>query len=608
MAGRIYNRVWVQQGIDPWDAGFGDAMKRARRYLPVAVGLGLTAGLLAGSGAALERTARGSEAFSMRVDAPAAVHDLDGEPTLRWRADVAPRAELERLEVRVDGRAVEAHKDLDGGTVEVALDPLVGQPGWHFVESTIERRGGRREVVVDPVLVGRFADRSRSDASEHACALAMTVSPELIRRVVTPMLERELLPELRKVEHLGPGVELREAELELRDDAIRFELEIAGVNTLAVSGVVAVWITEAGTLEAKLVALGEVEFTGRLRNQARSVGAGGGAILGGLIAGPAAPVGAAAGWYLADRFVTKKAREVVREQTEKGLDELSGVELLPERITLIPERPASTIELGFCNLTRVRETGVVAGLWIEPTPGSADAPRFDLGARGPLDIGAAVTEDPLADGEDVRVELTIDAVNSLLHAWAETGLLAELAGEGKGLARANGELEAWTPLRLAGLRPTRPIALTPVGGPDGGWAFGVGGLTLDLSQAEATSEDLVAQWGRLSIAAAGTIQPTWDPDTGSLGLAGSLDRLHLTCVHPESSASRVDGCFVEILEAADVRSRIDAHLRPGTQRLPSFALGDLLADELGLQIGELELARPQPGVLRLSASVQPDAP
>jgi hypothetical protein len=160
-------------------------------------------------------------------------------------------------------------------------------------------------------------------------------------------------------------------------------------------------------------------------------------------------------------------------------------------------------------------------------------------------------------------------------------------------------MDTWTPLRLHSLTPTRPPTLTPIGGPEAGWAYGLGGLAVAV---EGVDE---RPWGELSVAAAGTLSPSWDPEAGELSLVGSLDRLELTCAEPQddSDAVALSGCFSELLEAAEVRERIDAHLRPGARDLPKLELRKLMADELGVQLDALALSRPRPGVLRLAATL-----
>ncbi|WP_146155355.1 hypothetical protein, partial [Enhygromyxa salina] len=433
---------------------------RLRRIAPGLVGLGLAAIVLWRGGAALEANAESQESFAVIVEQPTRVVALaeagaTAPEQLTWRGQLRPADERDRIELRIDGELVEGRGDGPRGEIELPLIGLAGAPGWHFVEVGIERRGDRRERVVDPVLVGRFGATDTHETKP--CGATFTASPALVRGLVLPILERKVLPALRANEHMGPDTQINKAELELRDDVVRFELEIEGVNTLAVSGVVAVAILDERELYAELVTLGEVDFRGALRNKARGIGAGAGGLVGGLISGPLAPVGAAAGYYLADKLVTDKARELVREQIDEGLAQLTGVELLPTQVELVPGQPSSRVALGFCDRTGVRATGIVAGLWLEPAaPEAGPNTRFELGVPGPLITGATPTIEPLASDEDLRVELSIDVVNALLTEWTANGLLAELIGERRALDHANEQLEAWTPLRLRALTPTRP--------------------------------------------------------------------------------------------------------------------------------------------------------
>lgn len=597
------------------------ARARARALLPHTVGLGLALALTWGGSRELERQAEEAEPFAVHVGEAAAVLDRSAPPAgggPSWTARITPASELERVAVRVDGRTLgpgefdgrKARRDLDAGTLGLGLESL--EPGWHFVELDLERRGGRHEGAVAPVLVGDFARPTPSPA-EARCDLKLSASEALLRSLVKPMLERELLPQLRAVDQLGPETELREATLELRDDALRFELEIAGVNTLAMSGVVALFIDDQGQLQAKLVTLSEVDFRGKLRNQARGAGAGGGALVAGIVAPPLAPVGAAVGWWLADDFVTDKARELVRAEVEDGLEQISGVELLPGAVELIPGQPRSRVRLGFCEQTRVRQSGVVAGLWIEPDRPEGPTRVHDLGVPGPFVVASAAAPPPAGDDADLQLDLSVDLINALLYEWTATGLLAEQLHEPAALERANAELSEWTPLRLAGLRPTRPPALSPRVVPNAApneadFEFGIGGLELALEGMDPA--DIEARWGALSVAVGGRVGLAWDADAAELNLRASLQHLSLTCVREgesESGASgkdaRIDGCFSEILDAAQVRERVDAQLQPESAALPSLALGALLSEELGLALDALELSRPDPAHLRVSARV-----
>lgn len=608
---------------------------RLRRMAPHALGLSLACVLLWQGSSELEQVAiEQADSFAVLVDDPTPVFDLDAEPR-PWTATVTPQADALRASWHIDDHLLPLRVG-DTGRVSATLDELFGPasrvPGWHFIEVRVDRRGGRRESVIDPILVGRFSQpgerpqgpapppnelirprgwlentldtnqvaivgEAASDVNDR-CDIALSASQELVEALVVPLFEAQALPKLRENQNMGPDTELREAKLELRDHTVHFELELAGENTLAVSGLVAIWVDEHRQLHLQLIELEHVDFKGELRTQAQSLGAGGGALVGGLIAGPLAPIGALAGWWLADEYVTDKARDVVRTQLDEGLAELSGVELLPASIELLPGEPRSRVELGFCKRTGVQPGGLVAGLWIEP---SHDAPaRFDLGVPGSMITGAqpsfvALDED---GSEDLRLELTLDLVNALLTEWTRSGLLLDALQVPRLLEQANGELHEWTPLQLTALRPTRPPLMSPAGGPAQGWSFGLGGLVVETTGAE-------TPWGTIRVGAEGTLQPIWDPDAGVLKLSGSLDRLAVGCVKPSEDRSALRPCFTSVLEAVELRERIDARLRPDAEGMPTLELRGLLAEKLALAITDLELSRPLPGVLRLSADVVP---
>ncbi|MFV8751579.1 hypothetical protein ACNOYE_13630 [Nannocystaceae bacterium ST9] len=572
---------------------------RLRRMAPHVLGLSLACVLLWQGSSELEQAAEQSESFTVLVDELSPVFDLDAPPR-PWTAEVDPQADALRTTWLVDDRPLRLEIG-ELGEVAATLDQLLGPrasvPGWHFIEARVDRRGGRREAVIDPLLVGRFGHASDDPAARRTrCDVALSASQELVEALVVPLFEAQALPKLRENQHMGPDTELREAKLELREHTVHFELELAGENTLAVSGLVAIWVDDARQLHLHLVLLDEVDFEGELRTQAQSVGAGGGALLGGLIAGPLAPVGALAGWWLADEYVTDKARDVVRKQIDEGLSKLSGVELLPASIELLPGEPRSRVELGFCERTAVQPGGLVAGLWIKPSRDAST--RFDLGVPGPLITGAQPSFVALDQegNEDLRLELSIDLVNALLTEWTRSGLLLDVLQVPRMLEHANLELHDWTPMRLDALRPTRPPLLSPAGGPEQGWSFGLGGLVVDTSGGE-------QPWGTIRVGGEGTLQPLWDPGAGTLRLSGSLDRLAVGCVQPAGDRAALRPCFASVLEAVELRERLDAHLRPDAQGMPALELRALLAEKLSLAIGGLELSRPLPGVLRLSADV-----
>jgi hypothetical protein len=76
-------------------------------------------------------------------------------------------------------------------------------------------------------------------------------------------------------------------------------------------------------------------------------------------------------------------------------------------------------------------------------------------------------------------------------------------------------------------------------------------------------------------------------------------------VQGDDDAALLRPCFVSVLEAVEVRERIDERLR-NDERMPTLALGELLSEQLELAIEDLTLERPHPGLLRLSAKVRPE--
>ena len=488
------------------------ARRNPLRLVPHLAGLALAVATLWGGAATLERSVAADEPFSITPAAPAGVWSLaDGPP--RWTGEVRPADELARVRVAVHGadgglRVPSGQRRGDDGQLTVELDDLADAPGWHFLELGFDRRGGRREGVVDALLVGNFATttggaqgpRDPADSDDGRCDLALRASQRLVERLARAQLERELLPVLRDVEQLGPDTTLHALSLELGEDRLDFRLELRGVNTLAVSGALALRIAADGRLDAELITLDEVDFRGRLRRRARALGAGGGAVAGALLAGPLAPVGALAGLWLADTLVTRGARKLVRAQLESGLATIAGVELIPAGVELVPGDPRSRVALSRCADTGVEPGGVALGLRMLPKAGELAGPV--LGVPGPLVTGVSPRAALLnSDDEDadLHLELGVDLLNALLLRWSASGLLFDLAAQGAALERANDELAAWTPLRLAGLRPTRPPVLSPAGGPEAGWRFGLAGLVLELEGVDDQP------WGEIQLAAAGEL-------------------------------------------------------------------------------------------------------
>lgn len=555
---------------------------RARRA--ALAGFGLAALVFAGGRELLQESAR---AEPLRVKVEQAGGTASSAVGLRWTGMVSPGALAQRLVAKVDGVVVEAGRD--GGALMVDLEGA--GPGHHLIELALTQQGGRTQTVTDTLLVGPFADVSR----EPGCGIGLQIAESAIQRLVVPPLREQLLAAARASPLLGGETRLERAEVSLLKDSVRVQVALAGVNRVAVDAYLQVAPSGPRGLAVGLVWLGPVEFSGEIRTKVTA----GGAAVGAVITGPLAPLGAIGGYVLADRYVSKRAHEEVRTQLRRGLEQVGELPLLPERTELLIGEPRSAVALGFCGpVTIAAGTGIAARLSVRSSePGSA--------VPGPVVRGVVLPEVAREMVEDVRVDLSVDVVNGLLHAWTGNGLLADQVSGAGWTARVDHELKAWTLLTLAGLRATRPPVVMAadqgVGAPDGdAWALSFGGLQLDLRGGEAA--------GAVVAAGRGWVTPKFDADSGRLELGGRVDRLRITCVEGEVLAP----CFGALLELGEVEARLDALLSPGTGRLPSLDLRGLLRTRTaalrpeGLDVEEMALVVPpgHPGVLRVTARLR----
>lgn len=546
-------------------------------------GLGLAALLFVGSREVLQDSAR-AEPFRVEVATPGLVATSDAG--LRWRATVRPDELASRIAVWVDGLPVTPEDSLE-------VDLAGAGPGHHLVEVGLTQQGGRSQTVTDTVLIGPFADLSRETDD---CALALTIADAAIQRLVVPLLRERLLAAARDSPLLGPQTTLERAELILLKNSVRVRISLAGINSVGVDAFLKVEPAGPRGLALWLVRLGPVEFFGRLRTQVTA----GGAAVGAALTGPLAPLGAIGGYMLTDRYVSERAQTEVHTQLRQGLEQAGALQLLPERAELLIGQPRSAVALGFCGpVTIAAGTGISAKLSLRPL-------ERGTSGQGPVRRGVVLPEEPvLSDMSDVRLDLSIDAVNAVLHAWTGSGLLAERISAADWVGRVDHELQAWTLLTLAGLAIDRPpvVMAADQGAPapdQAAWALSFGGLRLDLRGGTAA--------GAVVAAGRGWISPRFDPASGRLELGGRVDRLRLTCV----DGVTLTPCFGALLELGDVEARLDAVLAPGTGRLPSLDLRGLLQTRTralrpeGLDVDQLALTIPpgHPGVLRVTARLR----
>lgn len=493
----------------------------------------------------------------------------------QWDGRVEPAALAPRTRLHLDGEPIEA------GPIDLST---LG-PGYHFVETRLERRGGRRERIVDGVLVGPFADRTGEDAT---CGVALSLSAPTLVDALVPTLKEMALPELRRNQFMGPATTFEQLDVELVPAGLRFSVVVAGKNRVRAQGWLMVKRRGDRHFELRLLNLSGVSFTGETREAADMTGAAVGAVIAG-------PVGAVAGAWLVDGYVADKARDEIERAIETGLRQASEVALFPETVELVAGRPESTVSLGFCDEIEVMPEGVTGRLAVRPV-----ATRREQGWRVPGPVLAGVTlpsDGPVESG--IRLDLSLDLANALLETWTANGLLDALLDESSLRARTNETLDRWTTLQVTDVDMGLPPVLSLEGGTEAGWGLGLADLRLGVSGVDTT------EWGEVLFAGRGVVEPRWDDEHGRLALTGRVDDVSITCARARARGTRLVSCLGPLLELGDVAARLDDAVAPGREGLPSLDVRGLVsARSKGLlRLGSLEIGRPSPGILRFTGEV-----
>ncbi len=514
-----------------------------------------------------------------------------------WRAEVRPARDAARVDVRVDGLPAGQGPD---GRLAVALDRL--GPGYHFVEATLARRGGRREVVTDAVLAGPFATPGDRDGR---CNVAVAVGEDAFRRVARPIVERQLLDKVRAIEHFGPGTRLTRAELAFRDGGLAFAFALEGVRDVAFDGLIDAEVGPEGALGLRLRAV-NVTPGPRLLEWAESQGRTGGGLLGALALGVAAAasggsalvvagavgVGAWAGAEIGEDVVHSAVHRKAREAVQGGLETaLRRVQVgLAGPFAVVPGEPRSAVRARFCPDPVFADGALRARLAVEPVGAEWTAGTTVWRDAVPL---------PLAGGApDLRVELSVDLLNALLAQWTASGLVRDLLGRTGLVERANETLAEWTRLRIVGLETEGPPVVSPPR--DGALGLAVGGLALRLRDGREGDER------RVIVAGAGRLGPTLRPPGARVVLSGAVDALHLTCEAHAEGARVLEPCFSGVIELDRVAAGLNERLTPDASGLPSFDLAaPLAAVGAGIAFATLDVAAtgPHGAIVRLDAKL-----
>jgi len=569
-------------------------------YRNAALGLLLFAGLLLLAHAILVRA---SDATSFRVVVPGTEAVASGSRT--WQADVWPAEDADRLLAHLDGvplpLEVELSTELDR-FVEVTADLGELGPGYHFIAAGVDRRGGRSDRVVDSLLVGPFSARW---TEEPPCALAITVSEEAVQRMVGPVVRDQALEALRRSEYFGPETRVVDDQVQLVQGGAVFAYAFSGENRIAVAGRVALERGGPRRLAARLVELGQVRFEGQARSDAQALGAGGlGAV--GCALGPLGCVaGGVVGWIAADRYVTKKAREVALREIRRSLAQVSSADVFPEQAELIVGEPRSVVRLAFCDEMDIGPGIGITGR-LSAAPEEARVPA-DWGAPGVVDFGIVLPPHPGSPAADLQVDLTLDAVNALLDAWTRNGLLLDLLEEAGVRARGNDLLAEYTTLRLEGLEARLPPVVSMEPATEGSWRVAVGDLLLRAHDTQRGQEWMLAVGGR------GEAGLAFDEVTGVVTLHGRITNAHLTCEADAKGGVALTPCFNSVLDLEALAEGYNDKLQPGSDVLPRMDLRGVvkertagIAGQHGVHIESVRIFRaPETrGVLRLLATAR----
>jgi hypothetical protein len=396
------------------------------------------------------------------------------------------------------------------------------------------------------------------------------------------------LGELRRNAFMGPNTRFERLHVELVPAGLRFSVVVAGKNRVRADGWLMVKRRGDRNLQLRLLNLSGVSFTGETRETADMAGA----ALGGAVAGP---LGAVAGMWLVDGYVSDKAREEIEKAIEKGLRQASEVALFPETVELVQGRPESAVSLAFCDEVEVMPEGITGRLAVQPV-----AMRIEQGwpVPGPVLAGVSLPDDgPVEEG--VRLDLSLDLTNALLEVWTANGLLDALLDGSSLQARTNEKLGQWTTIEVTDVDLGLPPVLAPRGGSATGWAIGLADLRLGLRGIDTTD------WGDVLLAGRGVVEPHWSEERGRLSLTGQVDDLSITCARERAHGTRLVACLGPLLELGDVADRVNEAVAPGREGLPSLDVRGLVSTRSQglLELGTLVVTRPAPGVLRFVGAV-----
>jgi len=578
-----------------------------------AIGIGIALFLAAMLVAAMGLPSIPAPTFEVRVD-PGSALAPDGQGN--WQVEIIPASDAARLQARMD-RTRDLEAESTGvGTRSFPLPDL--SPGYHFIEARVYRRGARVDQVVDVVAAGPFQQGQR-----RGCDVAMALSPEAVRLLLTPAIEHKVLAGARAQPDLfGATSFIARSTIEIVDGGIEFSVQLdtteESKGDLTVAGIVEVASARIDGIELRLRELEQATPGPKLEELAADVGGrrgaeagvGGGALVGGVLGGPAGAVvggliGGFAGNEIGERIGKREAGKRAREQVYDAL--VDGLRLatrelsLPSGVELLPTQPALVANTRWCEpLTLDPTQGLRASLSLEITDDrfTAQARTLAVFRNEPLSpIG------PLPEERNAAVAVSEDFVNRLLAEWTVRGGF-DTALMDAGLTRAiEAELGARTRWEARNIEVELPPTVRLE---EGSIAAALGGVRLRLvdPQREATRDVVVGGVGSLSLAIRNGVQAR---------VGGRLEQAYFGCRSPDAEGRVLPACFSSAVDPELVRKKVNLAIVVNAAQLPSIDLSGLVQMRLEGEAGNpVELTDASvavyPGRLELDVALTPPEP
>lgn len=551
--------------------------------------------------------------FVVSVDqASAFANDGHGQ----WRASVVPQSDRDRLVAQLDRKQELTLEPRGRGGVIASLDDLT--PGYHFVEATVFRRGGRVDRVVDVVAAGPFQSEG-----DRGCDVALALSPDAVETLLLPALKHKVVAGAQSQdEFFGATSFVASSELELVEGGLSFvvaldtteqdkgDLRIEGVLDVASVGADGVSLRLRELIKAvpgpKLEALASSEGG----KKGSTAGVGGGVVIGGIVGGPGGAflggvvggfAGNAIGKRLGKREAAKRTREHVYDALVEGLALATEELRLPNEITLLPTSPAVVAGARWCQPLQVTpKAGLRAALSIAIVEDSRSALARRLAVSRGTNLEAVAT---IPAAFNASAELSQDLVNRLLAEWTVRGGFDTVLASA-GLAGAiEAELGSKTRWKVRDI----VVELPPVVDlrPDT-IAASLGGITMRLVDdgRDEVRDVVLGGTGRLALEVNGGT---------TVRVGGSLDQAYFGCRLAAGPGRQLPACFSSAVDPELVRKKINVAIVVNTPRLPRIDLADLVALELAAATGtatRLEAAEVHigDGVMRMDANLVAPAP